>query len=118
MKWRKCSNVEEPQVYFNIKSDFKNLKYFDIKGEDVPDSLLVSLETGGNKDDIYRAGTEYDALLSVPHLEHVATVPEEDMERMMKISQEMLDCNLKQSDLDCLLNVDNFTDTPSPAVSL
>ena len=95
----------------------KNKKYFE--GEDVPDSLLVSLETGGNKkDDIYSAGTEYDALLSVPHLEHVATVPEEDMERMMKISQEMLDCNLKQSDLDCLLNVDNFTEKPSPAVSL
>ena len=119
MKWTKCSNVEEPQVnkspllvrFFLIRNI--------LKGEDVSESLLVSLETGGGKkDDIYSGGTEYDALLTVPHLEHVATVAEEDMERMMKISQEMLDCNLKQTDLDCLLNVDNFTEKHSPAVSL
>ena len=114
MTWKKCSNLEASQV--SLHSDFP--KYSDIEGGDVSENLLVSLETGGKKDDIYNAGTEYDALLSVPHLEHVATVAEEDMERMMKISQEMLDCNLKQTDLDCLLNVDNFTEKHSPAVSL
>ena len=102
---------------------FSKNKYFDIKDEDVSESFLVSLETGekgqrSKKDDLYSAGTEYDTLLAVPHLEHVGTVAEEDMERMMKISQEMLDCNLKQTDLDCLLNVDNFTEKHSPAVSL
>ena len=118
MKWKKCSNVEEPQVSHLRWSIVILNEDVDIEGEDVSDSLLVSLETAGKKDDIYRPGTEYDALLAVPHLEHVATVAEEDMERMMKISQEMLDCNLKQADLDCLLNVDNFTEKQSPAVSL
>ena len=44
-------------------------------------------------------------------------VNEEDMERMMRISEEMLDldCNLQQADLDSLLNVDNFTEKQSSA---
>ena len=56
----------------------------------------------------------------MPELEHVGTVKDEDMERMMRISEEMLDLeiNLQQADLDCLLNVDIFTEKQSPGFSL
>ena len=87
-----------------------------MKGEDKSTRSPVS------KDDLYnhQERAEFDDLLKVPELEHVGTVKDEDMERMMKISEEMLDLdlNLQQADLDCLLNVDIFTEKQSPAVSL
>ena len=87
-----------------------------MKGED------KSMRCPVSKDDLYnhQERAEFDDLLKVPELEHVGTVNDEDMERMMKISEEMLDLdlNLQQADLDCLLNVDIFTEKQSPAVSL
>ena len=82
--------------------------------------MLASLQSTVSKDDIptHLKRTEYDALLAVPELEQVGTVADEDMERMMRISQEMLDCDLNQADLDCLLNVDIFTEKQSPSFSL
>lgn len=80
--------------------------------------LLVSLKNV-SKDDLHsrQQRAEFDDLLAVPELEQVGTVNEEDMERMMRISEEMLDldCNLQQADLDSLLNVDNFTEKQSSA---
>ena len=104
------------------QSDQEELEIFLSKGEigDMSQSqgLLASLKNV-SKDDLHsrQQRAEFDDLLAVPELEQVGTVNEEDMERMMRISAEMLDldCNLQQADLDSLLNVDNFTEKQSSA---
>ena len=101
---------------YHLKRVFKTSESNLMKGED------KSMRSHVSKDDLYnhQERAEFDDLLKVPELEHVGTVKDEDMERMMKISEEMLDLdlNLQQADLDCLLNVDIFTEKQSPAVSL
>ena len=38
-------------------------------------------------------------MLAVPDLDKLATVEDADMERMMRVSEEMLDCEVDQGDL-------------------
>ena len=65
--------------------------------------------TDKDMDRHFKQNDTVDNLLAVPGLDALTNVRDDDMEKMMFVSKEMLGCELAQGDLDNLLNTNTFT---------
>ena len=82
--------------------------------------LLFSVTPGENLENLthisegdmnrhFKQNDSVDNLVAVPGLDKLTDIKEDDMERMMYVSSDMLGCELAQEDLDNLLDTNDFT---------
>ena len=76
-----------------------------------PGENLESLThiTDKDMDRHFKQNDTVDNLLAVPGLDDLTNVKDDDMEKMMFVSSDLLGCELAQGDLDTLLNTNTFT---------
>ena len=57
----------------------------------------------------FKQNDSVDTLLAVPGLDALTDIKYDDMERMMHVSNDMLECDVAQCDLDNLLDTNQYT---------